>query len=46
LKKHQRIKAGGWCEEEEEEEEEEVNPMHEASGPQRRLISGADRLTV
>jgi hypothetical protein len=40
LKKHRMIKAGGWC------EEEEVNLMHEARGPQRRLISGADRLAV
>jgi hypothetical protein len=39
LKKHQRIKGGGWC-------EEEVNPMHEARDPRRRLISGANRLAV
>jgi hypothetical protein len=26
--------------------EEEVNPIHEARGPQRRMISGADRLAV
>jgi hypothetical protein len=39
LKKHRRIKAGGWC-------EEEVNLMHEARGTRRHLISGADRLTV
>jgi hypothetical protein len=30
----------GWC------VEEEMNPMHEARGPRRRLISGADRLAV
>jgi hypothetical protein len=40
LKKHRRIKAGGWC------EEEAVNLMHEATGPRRRPISGADRLAV
>jgi hypothetical protein len=27
-------------------EEEEVNPMYEARGPRRCLISGADRLAV
>jgi hypothetical protein len=26
--------------------EEKVNPMHEARGSRRRLISGADRLAV
>jgi hypothetical protein len=30
----------GWC------EDEEVNPMHEARGPRRRLISGVDRLVA
>jgi hypothetical protein len=30
----------GWC-----EEEEEIS-MHEARGPQRRLISGADCLAI
>jgi hypothetical protein len=32
--------GGGWC------VEEEVDPMHEARGPRRRLISGTDRLAI